>query len=100
MASNNPISGIASLTVCSEEERRALASLTVTSPLVGEVGSHRRCDPGEGSLSTRPTAFGVRGCNPSSGASRHLLPQGEKDQNDGCPGPAFAKASAGTQARQ
>jgi hypothetical protein len=48
------------------------------SPLVGEGGSLTRSggEPDEGSVS----AYGVclRGENPSSGASRHLLPQGEK----------------------
>ena len=48
------------------------------SPLVGEGGSPRSGETGEGSLSASISL--ARGSNPSSGASRHLLPQGEKEE--------------------
>ncbi|QOZ23467.1 hypothetical protein XH93_07265 [Bradyrhizobium sp. CCBAU 51753] len=53
---------------------------------MGEVGLHRRCNPGEGYLSASPSlsrsALAER--YPSSGASRHLLPQGEKGRGRHC----------------
>src|SRR5437763_4546720 len=59
--------------------------LFLPSPLVGEGGEIERSEmkPGEGSVSAD--------ADPSSGASRHLLPQGEKEE--GIEIPAFAGTS-------
>ncbi|MET4275980.1 hypothetical protein ABIB68_004728 [Bradyrhizobium sp. F1.2.2] len=50
---------------------------------MGEGGSPGSGETGEGYLSARePAAVEIRGNNPSSGASRHLLPQGEKEESE------------------
>ncbi len=63
------------------------------SPLAGEGGEAPiGAAPDEGAGSASPTGFSTRGTAPSSGASRHLLPRGEKEERRGGGGGGVAFA--------
>src|SRR4051812_22502370 len=51
------------------------------SPLAGEGGSPRSGETGEGLSPRAQLSFAFAERNPSSGASRHLLPPGEKGKS-------------------
>src|SRR5215475_9639862 len=62
-----------------ERHRPLLAAVLKNAEAKLRLCRIERCDPGEGSLSASPTTFRLADRDPSSGASRHLLPQGEKE---------------------
>ncbi|CUT14136.1 hypothetical protein BF49_5216 [Bradyrhizobium sp.] len=53
-------------------------------PLRERVARREAARRVRGYLREQTSHICVRGDNPSSGASRHLLPQGEKDWHRGC----------------